>query len=52
MGAWGYYQYPTQPPGIDYDRLDDEREDEWDARPTYEELMYQYDNAVEEELCP
>jgi hypothetical protein len=29
--------------------LDNAREDEWDARPTYEELMVQYDNAVEEE---
>lgn len=52
MGSWGFYDWPTEPPTRDdsyYDWLDDEREAEWEARPTYDELMEQYDNEVEEE---
>lgn len=50
VGTWGYFSYPTEPPG-----LSDEEWWEWEgrmaeleARPTYEELMEQYDNEVEE----
>ena len=51
MGTWGYYQYPTEPPGLsdaEWWRQEAEFACEDDARPTYDELMYQYDNEVRE----
>lgn len=58
MGSWGFYEQPTEPPTRDEWTVDaayralEEREMEWDALPTYEEMMEMDDNAVEEEVCP
>jgi hypothetical protein len=57
MGTWGRYSYPTEPSGSDYEGdqwWDDwearaEREMEWEAKPTYEELMVQYENEVNDD---
>lgn len=49
MGVWGYFQYPTEPPGLSDEawwRREAEFACEDDAVPTYDELMEQYDNEV------
>lgn len=58
MDAWGWYGLPSEPVTWEdhlieaHYRALEAREMEWDARPTYEEMMEMDDNAVEEELCP
>lgn len=50
-GSLGFYIPPTEPRGLsdgEIEMLDDQREVEWEARPTYEELMEQYDCEIEE----
>lgn len=48
MGTWGYFQYPTEPPGLsdaEWWRQEAEFAAEDDARPTYEELMAREDSG-------
>lgn len=51
MGTWGYYSYPTEPPDLTDEQWwakEAEMAAEDDARPSYDELMEQYDNEVRE----
>lgn len=51
MGSWGFYNWPSEPPGLsdaEWWRQEEMFACEDDARPTYEELMEQYENEVEE----
>lgn len=54
MGSWGYFNRPTEPLArkdaeVEAYWLALEERMEWDARPTYEEMMEMDDNAVGEE---
>ena len=48
MGTWGYYSYPTEPPGLsdaEWWRQEAEFAAEDDAVPTYEEMMAMEDSG-------
>ena len=55
MGSWGYYSWPREPTDAEWweeERRESERyamerrEADWEARPTYEELMAMEDSGM------
>ena len=48
MGAWGYFEWPSEPPGLsdaEWWRQEAEFACEDDAMPSYEELMAREDSG-------
>jgi hypothetical protein len=48
VGAWGYFEWPTEPPGLsdaEWWRQEAEFACEDDARPSYDEMMAMEDSG-------